>query len=319
MVDVKIEFGDVIEFYDSWEDPVLIISDGPYGLSSFKGDLKSSEYLLEWYEPHIRIWSRRATSETTLWLWCTEVGWANLHPLLRSYQWEYRGCNIWNKGIGHIAGNTNLKTLRKFPVATEVCVQYTRCPTIEVSDGVMNLQEWLRYEWLRTGLPLNKANEACGVRNAATRKYLTKDLLWYQPPPEVFEKLVDYANRFGCENGKPYFSIDEELNAPNIKRGKFHCPMGMTNVWDEPSLHGKERLKMGLKSVHINQKPLRLFEIIIKSSSDEGDMVWEPFGGLCTGLVASMNLDRRCRSAEIDRKIWSLAVERLKSNLKYYK
>lgn len=34
------------------------------------------------------------------------------------------------------------------------------------------------HEWQRAGLPLYKANEACGVKNAATRKYLTQDWLW---------------------------------------------------------------------------------------------------------------------------------------------
>ena len=39
------------------------------------------------------------------------------------------------------------------------------------------MQEWLRAEWRRTGLPWRAANEACGVSNAATRKYLTGDHL----------------------------------------------------------------------------------------------------------------------------------------------
>ena len=46
----------------------------------------------------------------------------------------------------------------------------------------MPVQRWMRHEWQRSGLPLKRANEACGVRNAATRKYLTQDWLWYWPP-----------------------------------------------------------------------------------------------------------------------------------------
>ena len=44
--------------------------------------------------------------------------------------------------------------------------------------------------------------------NAATRKYLTADHLWYYPPVEAFVKLAEYANRFGKPEGRPYFSLD---------------------------------------------------------------------------------------------------------------
>ncbi len=32
----------------------------------------------------------------------------------------------WDKDLSHIAGNANSQTLRKFPVVTEVCVQYVK-------------------------------------------------------------------------------------------------------------------------------------------------------------------------------------------------
>ncbi len=47
-------------------------------------------------------------------------------PLLANNGWQYRCTNIWDKGIGHIAGNVNSKTIRQFPIVTEVCVQYVR-------------------------------------------------------------------------------------------------------------------------------------------------------------------------------------------------
>ena len=30
--------GDALDFYDMWETPTVIISDGPYGLGSYPGD-----------------------------------------------------------------------------------------------------------------------------------------------------------------------------------------------------------------------------------------------------------------------------------------
>jgi site-specific DNA-methyltransferase (adenine-specific) len=63
--------------------------------------------------------------------------------------------------------------------------------------------------------------------------------------------------------------------------------------------------------VHANQKPLRLIETILKASTDEGDVVWEPFGGLCSVALAALRLGRRCFSAETSEKFFCAAIERL--------
>lgn len=302
---------DVLTLYKKWPSPIVIISDGPYGIGQFYGDLSSPEDLPKWYEPHIKAWSEKATPQTTLWFWNSEVGWATVHRLFVEYDWKYVNCHIWDKGISHVAGNSNTKTLRKFPIVTEVCVQYVK----EVKIDGMSLQKWLRQEWNRTGLPWSKANEACGVKNAATRKYLTNDSLWYFPPPKAFEGLVKYANTHGNPKGRPYFSLDEKRSLTSKEwkrmRSKFYCNHGITNVWREPPVHGSERLKNGQKSIHLNQKPLKFMEQVIIASSDQGDLVWEPFGGLCTGAIVAYRLKRECDSAEIERRFYELAVRRL--------
>ncbi len=147
---------------------MCIVSDGPYGVSGYPGDEVSALTLGGWYAPHIQAWSKYATPQTTLWFWNTELGWATVHPVLVAHGWEYRSCHIWDKGLGHVAGNANTQTLRKFPVVTEVCVQYVRPAVFRVGDATLSMQQWLRHEWRRSGLPLRLSNEACGVQNAAT-------------------------------------------------------------------------------------------------------------------------------------------------------
>lgn len=307
--------GDFSEVSPDWPSPTVIVSDGPYGVASYPGDPVSHEDLAEWYSPHVAHWSERALPETTLWFWNTEIGWASVHPVLARHGWEYRSCHIWDKGVGHIAGNANSKTLRRFPVVTEVCVQYVRNVTVNSNGQAMGLKQWVRHEWERSGLTFNEANLACGVKNAATRKYLTKCHLWYFPPPEAFELLAQYANRHGRPEGRPYYSLDGILPATAGEwakmRAKFHCDVGITNVWREPPVRGEERIKDVHKSVHMNQKPLRLLEQMILASSDEDDVVWEPFGGLCSTAVAALNTGRQCYSAEILEDYYKAALARL--------
>jgi hypothetical protein len=323
---VTIHHADVEACYEIWPSPICIIADGPYGVSGFPGDPPTAEALPEWYRPHIQRWAHHSTPETTLWLWNTEIGWALLHGGLVEAGWEYRSCHIWNKGLGHVAGNANSLTLRKFPVVTEVCVQYVKAARFTINGAgkgtagaegtTASMQEWLRHEWDRAGLPLQLANAACGVENAATRKYLTRDHLWYYPPPEAFEQLARYANEHGAPEGRPYFSRDGQrpLTAPEWARlrAKFSCEVGINNVWAEPPVRGPARVKGdGLKALHRNQKPLRLIERTIRASTDAGDVVWEPFGGLCPGAIASHALGRRCVSAESDAGFFRAAAERL--------
>ena len=319
---VSIRFGCAESSYPNWPTPTCIIADGPYGVDGFPGDAHTPESLADWYEPHVKAWSERSTPETTLWFWNTEAGWAAVHPVLTAAGWKYRCCNIWDKGLGHIAGNANTRTLRKFPVVTEVCAHYVKSAQFQVNGKILSMQDWLRHEWKRTGLPLRLANMACGVLNAATRKYLTADHLWYYPPAEAFAKLAAYANAHGDPEGRPYFSVDGKSPLSAGKwtrlRAKFKCELGLTNVWREPQVGGAERIqgtrsgmKYKFRSLHGSQKPLKFIDRIIRASTDKGDAVWEPFGGLCPGAVASHLLGRRYNAAEINREFYEAAVKRL--------
>lgn len=310
---------DSTELYDSWPRPNVIVSDGAYGVSGFKGDPFSHENLKEWYEPHVKGWSKRATAGTTLWFWNTEIGWATMHPVLEAHGWEYVGCNIWNKGIQHIAGNCNLKTLKSYPIVTEVCAQYVKKIELKINNATVTLKDWLRTEWNRAGLTLQQANEACGIANAAGRKYLTKDHLWYAPPVEHFENLSNYANQNGKIEGKPYFSINQKYPLSKTAYAAlfptFNGKYGITNVWDVPSLHSKERIKVNgdTKYYHLNQKPLQLMTLLIESSSYENDVIWEPFGGLFSASLAAFGLNRQAYASEINSDIFNTACQRFVS------
>jgi site-specific DNA-methyltransferase (adenine-specific) len=329
----QIDVGDAIDFYETWPTPSTIVSDGAYGIGGFPGDPRTPEGLAEWYRPHVEGWSKHASLATTLWFWNTEVGWANVHPLLLQNGWHYEFSNTWNKGVGHVAGNVNGNTIRRFPTVTEVCVFYTREPRFEnPTDGgaLVPARKWLLDEWKRTGLPIRKANEACGVKDAATRKYFDQGWLWYWPPPQAMARLVEYANAHGSPEGRPYYSLDGHEPITEAEwstlRSVWNHVHGVTNVWDRPALHGNERYRGSLRraaprvyrptsasATHLNQKPLDLMERIIRACTVPGDIVWEPFGGLCSATIAALALARRGYAAEIDAEFAALALERAQS------
>jgi hypothetical protein len=308
--------GDALDHYDEWEKPSVIISDGGYGVLGFEGDTSDHLGLPEWYEPHIAVWANAATPATSLWFWNSEIGWAAVHPILEKYGWRYVNANVWDKGKGHIAGNVNTAAIRRFPVVTELCVHYV----FEAKINGLKLNEWLVREWKRTGLPLRAANLACGVADAAVRKYFDQGHLWYFPPPEKFSMLSAYANEFGNPSGRPYFSFDGLKSATadewSSLRSKFRCPHGFTNVWRRNALRGDERVKTASgRAIHLNQKPLDLLKLIIEATSDPQEVIWEPFGGLFTASLAARQLQRRSYSAEIDPTYFQFGIQRFNQSI----
>ncbi len=312
---VSLFLGDSLMHYEKWATPDVIVSDGAYGVLGFEGDTSDHLGIPEWYEPHVKAWSEQSAAGTTLWFWNSEIGWAAAHPILEKYGFRYVNANIWNKTKAHIAGNVNTAKIRRFPVVTEVCVQYV----FEAKMGGRPLRRWLLDEWKRTGLPMREANSACGVKDAAVRKYLDQGHLWYFPPPEAFEMLAAYANEKGNPEGRPYFSADGKrpMTAEEWSRmrSKFFCPHGVTNVWERLPLRGAERVKVpetSSRAAHLNQKPLDLLQMIISASSSPGDVIWEPFGGLFSACLAAKIEGRRAFGGEIDPTYFQFGVGRFK-------
>jgi site-specific DNA-methyltransferase (adenine-specific) len=234
--------------------------------------------------------------------------------------WQYEETVIWDKGVAHIAGNVNSKTIRGVPVVSEIAVRYTRKLVLENARGEhVPAKQWLREEWQRSGLPMSQSNTATGTANAATRKYLTQCNLWYFPPGEAVVAMADWCLRKGRSTTRPYFSLDGKTpvttTAWNSLRAKWHHEHGVTNVWSEPPVHNGERLKVGSSYLHANQKPLALMTRQILACTDTGDVVWEPFGGLCSATVAAIRNDRMAHAAEINSTYFQAALLRVSDEI----
>lgn len=82
----------------------------------------------------------------------------------------------------------------------------------------------------------------------------------------------------------------------------------VTNIWtDINPLHGSDREKLGYPT----QKPVALLERIIKASSNEGDLVLDPFCGCGTTIHAAEKLNRRWIGIDITHLAIGLIRRRL--------
>jgi site-specific DNA-methyltransferase (adenine-specific) len=79
-------------------------------------------------------------------------------------------------------------------------------------------------------------------------------------------------------------------------------------VWDDiPAVNSQAKERVGYPT----QKPLALLERIIKASSNEGDVVLDPFCGCATALVAAETLNRQWVGIDLSSLAVQLVVSRL--------
>ncbi len=87
-----------------------------------------------------------------------------------------------------------------------------------------------------------------------------------------------------------------------IREGK-----AISDVWKIPIISSSAKERTGYPT----QKPLALLDRIIKASSNEGDMVLDPFCGCATTCVAADNLGRQWIGIDISIKAYDLVRDRL--------
>lgn len=66
---------------------------------------------------------------------------------------------------------------------------------------------------------------------------------------------------------------------------------------------------------HPTEKPVELMEILIKNSTNEGDLVLDPFVGVGSTPVACQNLKRNFIGCELDKVYYDTTMERLNDGI----
>lgn len=83
--------------------------------------------------------------------------------------------------------------------------------------------------------------------------------------------------------------------------------MGTSNIIKIPNIIGKKQ--------HPTEKPIKLMEILIENSSNEGDLVLDPFMGSGSTGVASLNLNRKFIGIELDEIYFNIAKSRIETTV----
>ena len=138
---------------------------------------------------------------------------------------------------------------------------------------------------------------------------LLNDIIWEKPnpPPNLGRRtfthsteVVLWASKAAKDSRHKYtFNYDEMRRENGGKQ--------MKTVWQMNAPRASEK-RFGK---HPTQKPLALIERCLRASTNEGDMVLDPFAGSGSTGVAALKLRRRFIGIEIDPEFVDVSVKRL--------
>lgn len=67
--------------------------------------------------------------------------------------------------------------------------------------------------------------------------------------------------------------------------------------------------------IHPTEKPVELMQVLIENSSNEGDLVLDPFVGGGATAIACLNSNRECLAIELDEQYYEVTKERIENHV----
>ncbi len=110
--------------------------------------------------------------------------------------------------------------------------------------------------------------------------------------------------------GQYYMSQFEYILFFRKGKGKKINNCGTSDILSIKNIKTKD---INNNNLHDTEKPIELMKILIENSSNENDLILDPFMGIGTTGIACKNLNRNFIGIEIDEKYFNIAKERIEN------
>lgn len=281
---------DCIEKMQSFEENSvdLVVADPPYWkVVGEKWDYqwKTEKDYVEWSLKWIKEVSRILRIGGTFYCFGYFRTLALLVPHLEDMGLELRQQIILDKGMRAVSGRAT-KKYKIFPNVTESIL-------FIIKDNKQFVKPFLKERQKALGLTAKQINEALGVKSNGGGMwsiYTGKNVCEQFPTEELWNKLSSI--------------LDFEMPYNKVAQ-TFNPQLGYTDVWTDIDFYKEKHL-------HPTQKPLKLIRRLIEASSNEGDIVLDPFSGAGSTQLSSIQLKRHYIGIELDEGYYKIGLDRIK-------
>lgn len=258
--------------------------------------------------------------------------------LINSNPTNFRYEIIWEKSIGY-----NPLLCKKQPLKTHENILVFYKDLSEVKHSVDNYKELRSYfKEIHANIGLSKKAIIERVGQSADHCFRFNSSQWSLPTKETYEKIQQEFSieLLPYEDLKKQYDLEsEELNKftynPQMTKGKLRDKKpGMRGSKEDENWGGALRGIDGIENIndeyyprsvvyfsnanqrekiHPTQKPVELFEWLIKTYTNEGELVLDNCMGSGTTAVAALKCGRRFVGFETESKYIELANKRIES------
>ena len=288
-------------------------------MRSFLGDSDMMAYLTMMAQRMVEL--RRVLKDTgSIYLHCDPTASHYLKLLMDSVfgAGNFRNEITWKRRHGF---SSAVHQSIRFGVCTDIILFYAKSDITRFSPQYnKDSEEYKEYvdKYFSHVDENGRKYQATSLTNPAYRPNLIYEYKGYLPPQNGWMITKEKMEQWDSE-GRIHFPEKKE---GRLRRKSFADElkgMPIQNLWDDIEqlgAHAQERLG------YPTQKPEALLERIVRASSNEGDVVLDPFCGCGTAIAAAERLNRRWIGIDITHIAITLIRHRLqdtfKSELKSY-
>ena len=220
---------------------------------------------------------------------------------------NFRSDIVWKRKAGR--GETQNAAIR-FGVTSDVLLFYARS-----SETILNRQyrpnnpAYIASKFTHVD-PLRRRYRLDNLTSPSPRPNLVYEYKGYKPPKNGWAVSRERMKQMDRE-GRIYFPSDKSKRLQRVRFLDELPGETVDTLWDDiPPINSRAQERIGYPT----QKPLALLDRIIRASSNEDDMVLDPFCGCATALVAADRINRQWAGIDLSPLAARLVLKRLRDD-----
>ena len=312
-----------VEMLMNGEKADLVFTDPPYGMKKEKDGIANDNLnyddLLEFNKKWIPFTFKFSKDNGSWYCWGTDEPLMDIYsnilkPMIKNKQIAFRNLITWDKGNGQ--GQLS-EDFRMFPIADEKClfvmiggdsVQGFCVNQEDYSENMDKVRLYLEAEIKKLNQSDKVIANALGYKDGRTVNHWWSKSQFALPTKENYEALREYGKKVLKDYDflkKDYDELKKDFYSGRSYFDNTHD--NMNNVWHFSKTSGEEKETAG---GHATPKPIALCSRAIKSSSREGEIVLDVFGGSGSTLIACEQLNRKAYLMELEPKWCDVIIKR---------